>query len=814
MKKFTTLLPIILVLLLFPEHQTDAAYTLDDVVNCSLNTEQKNYWSQRTNFESYLEDHNIPLTKNGRAINKNYAINRCLVVYGTPYDVPTVATGSQKAKQSWSSNGEPRYLGYSLSGGYYANNKFPNDEGGSADYLISWKFIKYPWNNSTLVYQGNSSSFSKPAPIAPSSSIVPTYVDENGHLFTKAEELDRAIDMQYLTFRPNGPKGLRGYFPDYNPFVGHTMRGSNIVDYASVSSYPTEYTSGQFNLYLISHNSGTYWYSSWVIPAHKPLFKGVPDLKVEITNVSPNPGHTNQTATVTYKVTLVSDYKINNVDVLFGWNNNGLTGKRHSVINPGTSTHTVTIKYPKTNKRIKNENLYMYINKNRTSPKNESNWNNNKDTYQVAVENPNAYVKLFLNSSNDLYARVYNQMIDGISQSCVNSSSTQEVCKTGTSKRNTVIQLYDTKMTQTKSDDTLVQTVSIPNFTISSTQSQKIPITTPDANKDSVVMYRVVAQIPEFQGEVDFNGSPKYDDNYKEDYVVVYPNLPPVTLDDCNQLNVSYVNELDGVGPIKSCAGHYPKYPSTFVENGMGVYHFVLWRFFPTPFPAYEIRTPALNSDPANAFRQTYSISEPSNTVGNKNTFLYYPTGSNSAGLAAPYTQREDGEYMYRGRLFPTDATFTFSIYDTINDSSASNGYRKNVLVAFGSLSHDIPSHCYDDTKLDLVHRFGCDEILFFLPNSQANMMTRPPNFTGTNIDLLNNPIQTTKIPYLNPGKYVFELKANENFQYRYQHDDGYYTQYSSTSCDAYGFCTTSYWRDVPWNRVWGSPKWYNNPIN
>lgn len=775
----------------FSEQAEAVDYSIDEVVKCTLTTQERNYWSQTSNFQSYLSDLGIPLTKNGYAINKNYALNRCILVYGTPYDVPTTSTGSQKAKQSWSSNGEPRYLGYGESGQLYANPAFPNDEGGGTSYLISWEFIRNPWNNSTLVYQGNSSSFSKPPPI-PRGTTMPTYRDSSGHLYTEAEELDRAIDMQYYFFNPNGSKGLRGYFPDYNPYVGHTMRGANLVNYASVVMYPTAYTSGQFVLYSISHNTGTYWYATYTIPAHKPLFKDTPDLYIKINSITPNPGHTNETATIDYSIFLKSSYKVNNVDIKYGWATNSLTGKRHStILNSSTgyreNRFTLTVKYPKTNQRITNKTFYMYVNADKTSPKQESDWSNNDDTMTASVQNGNAYVKLFLDDNSNLYARVYNQMIKPITRDCTVSSSTNEICKPGTTWTTTAVRVYDTKNTSSKTDDVLVRTISVPNYTISPTGSYTISFPAETVNSNIVKKYRVVAEIPYFNREVDMNGAAKYGDNQAEDFYMVYAPAPKIDLASCNEVNASYLTLVNGVGPIKSCAGHYPKYPSTNVESGMGAYHFVMWRFLPTPLPPYSVSTPVTNPTNPNYFKQTYTLNEPSNTLGNTNSFLYYPTSSsNSEGLAGPYTQ--SGQYKYRGRLMPTDATFTFSVYDTIKDSSAA-GYRKNVLIAFGSVAYDIPSTCYNAGSLDLIHKYGCDEIMFFVPNSQANMFQRPGEFTG-DIDFVTNPIKSTKIPYLNPGKYVFELKANENFQYRYQ------------------------WNKATSGYDWQKPVWYNNPIN
>lgn len=109
----------------------------------------------------------------------------------------------------------------------------------------------------------------------------------------------------------------------------------------------------------------------------------------------------------------------------------------------------------------------------------------------------------------------------------------------------------------------------------------------------------------------------------------------------------------------------------------------------------------------------------------------------------------------------PTGGTFNFQVYKKNTDGS------KGQQIALGTVSYNIPNTCYNHYYLDINHQYACDEILFFLPNADtAAKYEKPSSYNSSNISY---PISGTKIPYLNPGKYTFEFKANENFKYYYQ---------------------------------------------
>lgn len=756
--RFAGVILMAMAILGMSHQEAKADISLLDSVSCDTSISSK--YTDTPLFNQLLTSKHIPLSitlSDGRTLSvwKDRLINYCELVYGDPW---SIVDNGKRHQMYDAASGEYFYLGYDINGNMYLNWRYP-DTYRTETYIRDMPFIYQPWNNSTIVSQANNPSFTKPYPEPPG------YASPQAG-YTVSYELSRAIDRMYYPYHIGGNPA--GYFP--------SRFGSNLVNYAAVDFFPTDYSVGQFELYFTDPtNPCVIRFGSFTMANHKNIFEQ-PDL--ELLNsfiITPSsPQHTNQPASVTLQVKNNSSDDFSNVVLAYGWSSstgiNATQGTTTFNINGG-QTVNVTIsglKYPKTNAISSTQYFSAYVNPNNDNPTNESNTSNNSHYWSVTVNNPNAYMTLNLVNNQNLYATVHNDMMKPIDRDCPVTSGTDEICRTGTSNTTAYIKVYDTNQTVNTSDDTLVRTVPVPNYHIAPGGTYDIPIPAEVQNSNIVKRYRVEAQIAEYKGEVDLDGNASYNDNHKTDFYMVYApyTFMPSDLSTCNQLNVSYVNAVNGVGPIKSCAGQYPKYPSTQTEIGMQVYHFVLWRFFPLPLPPYTVTTP--NTDPTKAdyFRQGYTLNEPNNTQGNSKTFIYYPTGSNTQGLPGPYTNA--GGYTYRGRLMPMSANFTFSVYDTVKNSSSATGYSKNALIAFGTLAYDIDSSCYNNTVLDLVHKYGCDEIMFFVPNAQNNMYVRPSDHTGP-IDFISDPITDTKIPYLNPGKYIFDVNATEKFQYRYQ---------------------------------------------
>jgi hypothetical protein len=197
--------------------------------------------------------------------------------------------------------------------------------------------------------------------------------------------------------------------------------------------------------------------------------------------------------------------------------------------------------------------------------------------------------------------------------------------------------------------------------------------------------------------------------------------------------------------------GHYPNNPSTLIEKGMQSYNYVLYRFLPMPVPQLDVYSPELNANNPNHFYQSLTVVDDSRVKGNANTYLF----------------RTNAGKEERGRYLPTSVNMNFEIKtNRVSDT--------DVLVAAGSVNYTIPSGCYEKNSLNLKYHYGCAEIMLFLPNSDVNKFKIPVNYNQSDVDNRNisYPIANTKVPYLNPGNYKFELKATETYRYNYQTND------------------------------------------
>jgi hypothetical protein len=224
-----------------------------------------------------------------------------------------------------------------------------------------------------------------------------------------------------------------------------------------------------------------------------------------------------------------------------------------------------------------------------------------------------------------------------------------------------------------------------------------------------------------------------------------------------DQKDPAYFNLNGGLKLIKACMGHYPNNPSTLTEKGMQSYNYVLYRFLPMPFPKFDVYSPELNTSNPNSFYQTLNTVNDNRVQGDAKSYIF----KNLVGAV----------YKERGRYLPTSVSMKFDILlKTLNNPTA------NKTIASGLVSYTIPAGCYEANKIDLKYHYGCGEIMVFLPNTQANMMKIPTNYNQTDVDNRNisYPIDDTKIPYLNPGKYEFKLEATETYQYHYQTNDNY----------------------------------------
>lgn len=907
---YSAVLAVLSVGIAVPESNVKAASSV--AYECEIDPEKLQEINTVAGFKAYLASIGVPyekyVAKAGATltVNKNFAADRCLIVYGSPSSVKT----DGRKKQSLGENGEYKYLGYDQNGNQFSNPEYPDYKAG-VNYVKVRPFYKYPWSNSELnTYIATDEN--KPYTVNPNATNAPkpTYIDPTlGRVRTKAEELDRAIDRMYLANCGSScGLGKRGNFTQTNTALGLKLVGSNLVNYASVNNYPNAYVAGTFDLYYKSTTTGNTWFSTFYLPPYIQVLGEKRDLAVSITslptsiiedqsfttqykvcnngeisvsnpvihygeisttsktttlNITLNPGDcytgslndkansVSLNSSQTYQVTVNKDGKnpskenvtsnntatktftvlnnaingsikiktqspenpssnqettfaievcnhsltpVNNVVAKYGFKGEATSSKTISNIAAGAcTTFEVSQKAPIIEKNTGNATFEAMLD----SFTNDSNSSDDNAAKAITIKNPDAKIEIISSTDattsgiSDIKVKVTNNMFANITNTCGSSSATLPCVEVGTGRPGkTRVNIYDTKLTADKSDDVLIQSASMmPTFSLASGQSTVFTISKSHLEnhikehyqaKYQLVQFRVATEIPHFAGEVDYFGNESYKNNREEDYIIYYPERPSIAATRCNYLEhakASYFT-TNGTNPIKICMGHFPTYPSTTVEGGMQAYHFVLYRFFPTPLPKYTVTTFEEDSTNPNHFSQLFELpsTEDSDQMGDVETMFF--------------TGVVDGYYQERGRYMPTGGVFDFKVYK--------NG-KEGEPIALGSVSYDIPTGCYKHDTLDIRHLYGCDEILFFLPNynDESAKHEKPEDYSKEDIIY---PIEGTKIPYLNPGKYTFKFDATETFKYYYQTNARPYYK-STTTADGK---TTGYW---VYGYEWSEPK-------
>lgn len=490
---------------------------------------------------------------------------------------------------------------------------------------------------------------------------------------------------------------------------------------------------------------------------------------VKIVSHSPTNPHSNQQTTVKVEVCNESLSTVNNIVVKYGFKGSTAESKTIASLAAGACTSfSPSHKAPVVEKYSGSVAYEATL----TKFSGDSKSSDNKASRNVTVKNPDAKVEVISSTDSstsgvsDIKVKYSNNMLSAITNSCGNATGTIP-CRTDVTAAPGLarINVYDTNFTEDTSDDILVHGVK-PTFSLAAgtttvvTISKSVILEYVQENYDSkyqLVQFRVATEVPHFAGEVDFNGEQSYTNNRDEDYFVFYPKRPIMAATKCNVLQHSYVSYFttNGSNPIKICMGHFPTYPSTKVESGMQAYHFVLYRFFPTPLPKYTVNTLVKDANDPNHFSQLFTLpsSEAANQMGDPES-MFFPN------------RTVNGYYQERGRYMPTGATYTFKVFK--KEQTNQGTLKEGQTIALGSISYNIPSGCYDNYYLDIRHQYGCDEILFFLPNydTDSKKYEKPENYKSDDVIY---PIENTKIPYLNPGNYRFEFKADESFRYYYQ---------------------------------------------
>ncbi|NGY88524.1 hypothetical protein F6Y05_36640 [Bacillus megaterium] len=122
-----------------------------ELYGCNPDSDRISEVDTTAKFDKYLKlakvKPSIYVSKAGKtlSINRDIAINRCLIVYGTPADVVTEGRKANKLGE----NGEWLFLGYNENGIQYNNPEYP-DINGDVNYIKTRDFIKYPWDHKNL----------------------------------------------------------------------------------------------------------------------------------------------------------------------------------------------------------------------------------------------------------------------------------------------------------------------------------------------------------------------------------------------------------------------------------------------------------------------------------------------------------------------------------------------------------------------------------------------------------------------------------------------------------------------------------------
>lgn len=415
----------------------------------------------------------------------------------------------------------------------------------------------------------------------------------------------------------------------------------------------------------------------------------------------------------------------------------------------------------KPNKGIK---LFVGVNLDKMATT-EGNLSNNSRVFEVLTKGLNAKVSDIETTSTkksngksdlDISVRFYNGMMKPITSPCISTSSTLEVCKGVGHPNKTTIEVWDTKGTATKTDDSLMKRTT-KNFT--QTNANYYSSAVHDTLEVPKGSYRVIVQMPHYKNEY------TYSDNIKEK--VTYVGLTDLSdsRTTCKEEKVSYIStEL-----AKICINVVPKFPSTTVENGYGSYAKVSYFILPSPFPTYNISKQVIGGETLETFSYNEDKSDPSNSG---TSFIRHKDSKYG----------NTGYYKYRGRMFAKEIKFDFNIIDPSN---------KKVPSSEGTLYYTLPSNCYDTGKLDITS--SCKEAEFYIAKDTSGDV----NSNRT------QPSKDNRIVFKNPGVYTMNFKATETQYYRYETLGKPCVEYNTdkkgniTSCKRYEY-------------QWSNPAWFS----
>ena len=413
------------------------------------------------------------------------------------------------------------------------------------------------------------------------------------------------------------------------------------------------------------------------------------------------------------EVTNHNTFDMRDIAIEYYWQSNPSVKYCEQVaVMPKLSTRTITLateanelcagetkkpstEYPRYEEEVPQKEVGLVVNVNPNKSTTESDYTNNKRTFNVMVDGLNAFissVKLnYYAVDNDeskvtIQSKVANDMIKNIDADCSTNFNTHEICKYASKNKTLTYHVYDVNWTKDDtSDDTLVKTWTKTYQNIPEKKATQ-PITT--SLELPPGMYKLEVRMPHYKYEY------RYDDNYAERYFEVDISKDNENID-CKETKTQYLTE----DIAKFCIGTYPKFPSTTVEGGQGAYYYVKYRFFPMPLPPYEIDnnlgTNKVDFEGEKDWSDWAHYTDTSHWSNVKTTndavlgqvFQGKVTNMGSASLYDD-TKKSNGDYRY---TFENGKTYLYSVW--LKADSAYNG------KAFAAIGHNYSVTSSSDMK-------------------------------------------------------------------------------------------------------------------
>lgn len=787
----------------------------------------------------------VGIMKDGRFryLNDDRLLNSCIVSFGDPSGVPGNKT--RDAEINGISYTRNLYVGFTVEGQPYPNPEYP-EWFAQRDVLTNtdYEFFYQPWDAN---YWRNERGYSLGVPWGqkeidagmPDSGFFKINQGNGSERFNDKKRsyyLGSAFDKYSY---PYGSSDGRNYFRDFeseylkeyrswfanrdprwvSPNVAEDSYDLNgdgkitpnsaedqphaaimLTDFAYVHTYPTDYSAGNFTMYLRKKGASgwSYGYSTFYIPPIKNLFspdeKEPENLVCKNVKVNGNLVEGNKVS-ITYDIegkNIPNGTKYNNVFTGFRFEKPGDTEDQYwyelRTDIPGNGVHSITANggiqknawedngykdfvLPRPNDVDGKVRLILNVNADGTNPSTEATLDDNRCIVEVPVGrdlnakvewqpdapsnviNGKTYYFFQSDSEVNIPMKITNEMGKTISAPCAPETNDMAAC--------------DGKFVLQIRDETTGQTILNTGDHAKWNDQTMEPVLNNDyrimnyVNKLKPGKYSLTVKIPNYKNR--FWSERTTADNWSTIYVEVGDKpLPPSNIM-CDSVIKQTTVGGQNVNLAKLCFGSYPNYPSTKVEGGIGSYFWAKYFFYPMPIPQYS------SVSNAGEYNQILTLNEKYNQKGGKTNFLYYPntSGNDPANLGGPYykTVYGDTSYNYRGRMVTDRVDFNYEVLDP-----------KSNKVASGKIVYDIPidmnnpnNSCLRTDMIDYkngsVNGKNCRDVSFYLPSKDFKSSQTVPK-------------EADKLQYLNPGKYQFILDAQESQSYYYQKDNGefYYT--------------------------------------